>query len=50
VGFYLRMNIFVMDIKEINPPKNKACAECFNEEIKIKKKKNQRKLKTFSTM
>jgi len=40
VGFYLRMNIFVMDIKEINPPKNKACAECFNEEIK-KKKKNK---------
>jgi len=36
VGFYLRMNIFVMGIKEINPPTNKACAECSDEEIKKK--------------
>jgi hypothetical protein len=35
-GIYLRMNIFVMDIKEINSPTNKTCAECFNEEIKKK--------------
>jgi hypothetical protein len=53
VGFYLRMNIFVMNIKEINPPTNKACAECFNEEITKKKRKERKKeikLKTFSTM
>jgi hypothetical protein len=28
------MNIFVMNIKEINPPTNKACAEGFIEEIR----------------
>jgi len=39
VGFYLRMNIFVTDIKEINSPTNKACSECFSEEIKKKKRK-----------
>jgi hypothetical protein len=39
VGFYLRMNIFVMDNKEIKPPTNKACAECFNEEIIYKRRK-----------
>jgi len=41
VGFYLRINIFVMDIKEKNPPKNKEFEKCLNEKIKIKKKKTK---------
>ena len=30
-----------MDIKEIDPPTNKACAECFNEEIRKKKERKK---------
>jgi hypothetical protein len=40
VGFYLIMNIFVMDIEEINhPPTNMACAE-YAISMKILKKKH----------